>query len=100
MVVLSPKKLNIPEQFYVSVDKPCLLLVREVFSINSKSKYTNTSMILTVSNPDHVGIQVEVIVPKILKGPACTPYKGKTKILFILPTGDFQGKSISIACEY
>jgi chondroitin AC lyase len=81
-----PGVLNMDNGHTMAVDKPCLVLVREMGS----------EIELAVSNPDNEPLDLSVEISVQLTGDGCVwdPDKGATNIRVALPGGEMAGGSV------
>lgn len=68
----------------VAVDRPCLLLMREM----------RGGVEIAVSNPENEALTVNVVVDRPLDGVATINGNGKSRVTFSLPGGEMAGSSV------
>ena len=83
----APGQLELDEQLTVSVNEPCLLIVRE----------TGAGFAVTAANPENEGLKLDVTLSAPLSGEYCSwdQDAGTTTIHFELPDGRYAGKSVT-----
>ncbi|HOW64208.1 MAG TPA: polysaccharide lyase 8 family protein [Candidatus Paceibacterota bacterium] len=70
----------------LSVDQPCLLLLKE----------TSDGVCLSVSNPENKPLTVNVLLDHALSGPGCSPWKERgTRVTVVVPEGLEAGRSVT-----
>ena len=82
-----PGKLNLPDGTLLSVDTPCLLMLR----------YEKDKVHITVSNPENEPLYIAVEINRTLEGANATsnPEKQCTCIIFDLPGEEKAGSSLT-----
>ena len=77
-----------PSGLQVTVDAPCLLLIRE--------EAEEKGLAVAIANPDREGLTVAMTVNRKLAGPNTTWHEqaNATQVTFKLPVGAFTGQSV------